>query len=45
MSPRRSATAWRLGPWLAVALLAFVVLAVIVVRRRERGMTEEARIV
>lgn len=45
MTPRRSITAWRLGPWLAAGLLAFVVLAVIVVRRRERGMTEEARIV
>lgn len=45
MTARRSPTAWRVGPWLAVGLLAFVVLAVIVVRRRERGMTEEARIV
>jgi cell division protein FtsL len=45
MTTRRSATAWRFGPWLAAGLLAFVVLAVIVVRRRERGMTEEARIV
>jgi len=45
MSPRPSATAWRLGPWMALGLLAFVLLAVIVVRRRERGMTEEARLV
>lgn len=45
MTPRRSATAWRLGSWLAVGLLAFVVLAVIVVRRREIGVTEEARLV
>jgi cell division protein FtsL len=45
MSPRRSASAWRFGPWLAIVLLAFVVVAVIVVRRRERGLTEEARLV
>jgi cell division protein FtsL len=45
MTPRRSATAKRFGPWLVMGLLAFVALAVIVVRRREVGVTEEARIV
>lgn len=45
MSARRSTTARRSAPWLAAGLLAFVLLAVIVVRRRERGMTEETRIV
>lgn len=45
MTARRSNAAWRVGPWLVAGLLAFVALAVIVVRRRERGMTEVARIV
>ena len=45
VSARRSPTAWRFGPWLAAGLLAFVLLAIIVVRRRERGITEVGLIV
>lgn len=45
MTARRATAAWRVGPWLAAGLLMFVVLAVIVVRRREQGLREETRII